>query len=315
MMVAGCGGGGGNSSPPPVTVTPTPAPTPVPTPTPTPATSTYPTFFDLTQSRSLDSYAASVTIQQRYTPDATPLYAFESSTTSLGTDPRALGYSYNSSDGAITLRFEDKTIVIPRSTMTEQTDSVMRSGAITLDPASWAVLWTIRPGPASRYLTWSELELNWRGFPDAGAMASRQSTHRFLLGVGTRSNDMPQSGIRRYNSALNTTSLLYDGWGGFSGQSPIEIDFSSRKVSGVVPVNQSSWETGTTPLSATLTYQGTIDIANNVIYGSVTSAEGFAGTFRGKLFGPASELGLIFTLERNGKGVVGTLIGLAATAP
>ena len=312
-MLTGCGGGGGSSSPPPVTVTPTPAPTPVPTPTPTPSASVYPTFFNLAQSRSVESYAASVTIQTRYTPGATPLYAFESATASLGTDPRALLYGYNMTDGAVTLNFEGKTIVIPRSTMTEQTDAVMRSGRVNLDADSWAVLWTLRPGPNFKYFTWSELELNWSGFPDAGAKVGRQSLHRFLLGIETRSGDMPLSGVRRYTGGVSTSTLVYDGMGGFGGTAPIEIDFSSRKVSGIVPVNQTSWTTGTTPLSASLKFEGTINTASNTLQGSVTSAEGYSGTFRGKLFGPASELGLIFTLERDGKGVVGTLMGIEAT--
>lgn len=126
---------------------------------------------------------------------------------------------------------------------------------------------------------------------------------------------MPLSGVRRYGSELITSTLVYDGTGGFNGTAPIEIDFSSRKVSGIVPVKQVSWTTGTTPLSASLKFEGTINTDSNMIQGSVTSAEGFSGAFRGKLFGPASELGLIFTLERDGKGVVGTLMGLEATGP
>ncbi|MHA6766628.1 hypothetical protein [Sphingobium ummariense] len=307
LALGGCGGEGG--SPATETVS-TPGTLPAPTPSPTPAPSDYRTIFDLSTSQYLRSEVASVTIQRRYAMGATPLYTFEAATTRLGTDPQALIYEYSGQTHALNLQFDGQTINIPSSAMTTQTNDQMLSSKITLTPDFWVAFRLVRMNTAFHYFAFSELQQDWNGFPDAGARVSRESYHRFLLGAETQRADMPQSGIRRYTAQLASSFASYDGAGGLIGSTTINVDFMERTVSGTFATTQASFMEGQQPVVATLTFDGTIDRANNVIQGRVTSPEGFAGSFRGRLFGPAAEVGLIFTIERPDRAMVGTVGGV-----
>ena len=91
--------------------------------------------------------------------------------------------------------------------------------------------------------------------------------------------------------------------------SPLVIDFAGRTVRGTVKkVGEED------SASAEWVIDGTIDTATNQITGTVRSKNGaWTGTFIGRVFGPAAEIGLLISAENKGKRYVSELYGMISS--
>ena len=306
LLLGSCGGGG--TSPPAPTPTPTPgatpAPGPTPTPSPTPTASSYAKAIDLSVGAYLRSNLATSVVQERYTSDTPPYYSFESATATLDPDPQALIYEFNATTKAVNLYSGGRTIAIPASAMGAQTADGMVANAITIDGSTSG---NFRIRRVTDQLALGELTESWAGFPDAGAKVTRETTERFVVGIDTRTEDIPISGTRSFWAYLTTSTVTYDGGSGLFGGGTLTVNYTARTINGSFLVGQASWITGKDPVTATLEFDGAWDPVSELFQGQITSAQGFAGTFRGHLYGPANQLGLLFTISRNGKGAAGSV--------
>lgn len=311
LMLGACGGGSSGSAGPGVTIPPvTPTPTPTSTPTP-PPTIAYSNALDLGRSWQIASEYAVVTVQRAYAPglprNLGPVQFANARLDQLrdaaryGYDPRTLAYALNVDGRAIAFAAADKEVVAPEGFVTR---------LFRINEKSTAMFRLALQSRSSAYFAFSQLQIYDSGLFESGAEVTRDLDYRFLLGDETQNGDRPLSGSALYAGVLEASSVSYDGSGLlYSEEARLSFDASNRRISGTIATAQGSWPTGTEQVRAALHFDGSYDPAGNILSGQITDdLGGFAGRFRGRLFGPTGrEIGLIFAISRAGKGVVGTV--------
>ena len=316
LLASGCGGGGssgvgggepiGTPAPP---STPSPTPTPPPTSQPTPAPSpTYETVFDFARDQSFVTQVAEVRVTERYKADAPRFYVFESAQANLHSDVRAATIDYRAGPQSLTVAFGTETATFASQTLTDRTNDVLRYARNEPDLTTSFRL--VRPAAGFRYLGIGTHAIFSSGFPDNGPKATFDVERLVLTGNPTLLSDLPTSGAATYSGPLITTTVSFDGGSGLNASGKLSFDFASSQVNGTFVASQGGWATGTTPVRATLVFAGSA--LNGYIRGKIASPDsGYSGEFVGRMFGPGgAEMGLLFTIVRDGKGSAGQVAAL-----
>lgn len=303
LIISACGGGDGSSGAPPISVVPGPSPSPTSSPSPTPspsATVVYPVVNDLTQDLLIDGRLG-LTVDL-FEPVNKPNPNFVSAP--LFPDGTNYTLSYTAAPEAVRFAIHGVSESYGAADRTNSSSRRIyrRTGAPDLRIGPLA-------GGNARYVTTiiSTIDTNEvRG----GVAGLRRSNRIGLAGRPTLPSDpLPGPG----GNAFPGTAALYGGLVDQefyeSGDAPIWRIEMDGAVRGFVSALQFAG-----PSQVILEFTGTLDRTTGSIQGTIAEPRtGFAGVFRGNLFGPAgAELGIVYRAQRSSDGAVlaGTFIGV-----
>jgi hypothetical protein len=153
------------------------------------------------------------------------------------------------------------------------------------------------------YTTWG----TWSGSKEIPILGnSRLDQGYFIAGQLTNNDDLPTSGIVRYQGEV-LGRVYENGYKNLNGTSTIIADFGSNSLRGTLKINYA--DTNATFSNARLN-NTTISTGVNSFSGSLKNG-GRTGTINGAFFGPnAAEIGGNWTLEKHGKKAAGIFNGV-----
>jgi hypothetical protein len=261
--------------------------------------------FDFARDQLFETQVAEVRVTERYKSDVPPYYYFEAAIATLNQNFAAAKIDYRGASQLLTVTFGTETTEFPKTSIEFQTADGLQYHR--LNDGEGRGFRIVRPGPSFQYSSFSRQTHSGSGFPDAGSKVGFDIERYFLLGAPTLVSDLPSTGTASYSAGLLTSTVTYDGGSGLGANGTLSFNFATHQVSGTFAATQGAWRTGTTPVSATLVFSGTEQ--NGTLKGQITSPNsGYVGEFVGRLFGPqGTELGLVFTIVRDGKGSIGQL--------
>lgn len=294
-LLSACGGGGSSSSSP-IVVPPTATPTPT-TPV-TPVSPDYANIFDLSVSALYSSPMAEASYRQLL-PDTQGT----STTHVLTTDPNAATLRISSSPLSLLVTAQSQDTNFPEAGITSRDDkNIIFTG----------------DRQASLYFSRGLLDLKYVGSWDltettrnpSNSNDSTTSNKFFIFGNETKSNDGPNSNLT-FDTILKSSTVSYDGATGFAGRANLSFDVTTNRISGEFSAYQAFAYQGNPQVRAKLNFSGFADLASNRISGTVTSSDSsYRGQFTGRFYGPrGTDIGLLFVLDSDNGGVVGSLVG------
>lgn len=239
-----------------------------------------------------------------------PAARLETSSTLLEDNAGAmLTYNHARQETALTIGGSGPTIY------TEAQIGLRLADRLTYTQRSDGFLSIAQPGPnfgslpqAMRYTFLINQEIG-RALTPAGR--TEFSTRRFVTGTATLPQDIPASGIAEFFTLL----LSVDEGPNSDGSRPIArlANFRINRATTTVEatITATSDNAGAKLSTVTFNFTGQLNPLTGRLVGSITSPEGYAGRFSGRLYGPAGrEFGIAFTTSRGNDQLIGCVFGV-----
>jgi hypothetical protein len=311
-LLAGCGGGDATPAPAPTPIVTPPIPAPVPTPLPTPlpmpqpAPISYERAFDLSRDRAFNLSGAemSYTIKTGQSSNDTRYLAIDARPQEDSAGVR-LTYTAALEQTALTIGSAGP-ILFERP----QINRVRSDALIYNSPASNFSL--AQPGPNFGLfpapLQYVVLVRQDQQSPTGGDTAAAIE-RAYVAGAATQPQDIPATGLATYavmviaNRVNETSRRVF-----LANQVNLQVSFPTQTVTAKIEV-VSQQDPGDRS-AITLDFLGQINPLTGRVVGSVNGSDGSAGTFYGRLYGPAgTELGVTFVAQRVSERMIGWTIG------